>query len=362
LDCLTLKTNASYVRASRGMALAHLLRINLLWLSVQKCSCRSNAPIPYGEVAGSSSSCLLSEHGGSVSLLQKAAHSHVGTPGGVSLATSNQSFRTCLNQYADGLDKVYSNLGSHIRLHPGTVVARSDRSIILGAGQGTTATHSLAEGLLQLGRRTAHWLTAPPSYCPWMCNVSQFVYDEDQGSCRKKYRDFDYTSFPGDDIDAALDSPIPEVFIDVFLSFPNAKWILTTRPSFEWAQRRVANQVKAMLPVQEPCGQFVDLDVNMTKLAGLMDLHNELVRCLVPPEKLLEIDVWQGSRDGLMKKLADFLSVELPNLNMSYPDFFHSNSAHPTRDRKQLFSKMGLVECTDATPTCSDYFSRLPKH
>ena len=142
-----------------------------------------------------------------------------------------------------------------------------------------------------------------------------------------------------DDVDAAVDNPIPHFLMDFFLSFPNAKWILTTRPSRAWAESRFREHPDALIPVQEPCGQklySLNSSTHIDKLPRLFDLHNELVTCMVPPENLFEINVW-NSTDGVMEKLAKFLNIELSDPKVAYP----------TQLDKDLVDKAGLGSCSN---------------
>eukprot|EP00930_Biecheleria_cincta_P092564 TRINITY_DN82528_c0_g1_i1.p1 TRINITY_DN82528_c0_g1~~TRINITY_DN82528_c0_g1_i1.p1 ORF type:complete len:100 (-),score=18.71 TRINITY_DN82528_c0_g1_i1:4-303(-) len=49
----------------------------------------------------------------------------------------------------------------------------------------------------------------------------------------------------------------------------------------------------------------------------LFDLNNEFVRCVVPKERLFEINVFDGPTDSIMLELSQFLG--LPPLDAEYP-------------------------------------------
>lgn len=85
-----------------------------------------------------------------------------------------------------------------------------------------------------------------------------------------------------------LDTPIGELFLDFYAASPNSKVILTKRDPKEWALARKQFKLGMAIPVQSPCGASLD-DISYEDAAFLFGKHDTLVRCVVPPEKLLEI-------------------------------------------------------------------------
>mmetsp|Transcript_119834 Transcript_119834/g.211847 ORF Transcript_119834/g.211847 Transcript_119834/m.211847 type:complete len:136 (+) Transcript_119834:324-731(+) len=91
-------------------------------------------------------------------------------------------------------------------------------------------------------------------------------------------------------------------------------------------------------PIQEPCGILMGDPVlggnDAVIHATLFDLNTELVRCLVPKERLFEIDVWSETTDDVMPQLSAFLN--LPPMNAEYP---HCSGGCVTclRTLKQIF-------------------------
>lgn len=240
---------------------------------------------------------------------------------------SKHSFEQCLNQYADGLHSVDSRWGSSVRARPRTASRTSERKVVFGAGLAHTATRSLTQALLKLDVLTAHNSLGTPSHCQWLCNDwiaspigcgEKPVSHLNASACHAAYRDYDYTKYPHD-LDAAVDTPIPSIFLDLVLSYPNARWILTTRPIDDWVEAMQSRMPPfAFLPIQWPCGQEILKGTTSEKLRRLGDLHNDLVRCVVPPQNLFEINVW-NSTDGLMNNLAEFLEIDHPARNMPFP-------------------------------------------
>merc|ERR1712079_672797 len=143
------------------------------------------------------------------------------------------------------------NLSHAIRQHPLEMVHTSQRNVTICAGSGTTATKSLHYALGHLGVCSWHFEASEPwhqnIYGVWHRRISA----ED---CHKELQGFDYTSLP-EHVEAVGDTPMAELFLDMFLSFPNAKVILMHRPSMEWAEKRLHYEANARVPIQEPCGR-----------------------------------------------------------------------------------------------------------
>lgn len=233
--------------------------------------------------------------------------------------------RDCVTSYANGLDHVLPGLGHAVRRHPLSVKKVAEqRDLVLGAGVGTTATRALNRALQLLGLNSKHYLEVGS----WTWELVKALggtephgpmdldpYSvEDARHCLDGLRQFDFTSLP-DEIDAILDQPVPELFLDLFLSFPKAKVILTTRPAQDWVTSRTSKyrlNNGTLLPIQEPCGLTLPVALPLLGrhgLATVFELHNSLVRCVVPKERIFEIDVFTKSQDGLMHQLAGFLDL-----------------------------------------------------
>lgn len=225
----------------------------------------------------------------------------------------------CVQEYADELDKVHPSLGDNLRQHTWTAPETSDRDIVFGVGSGSTGTTTLAFALRTLGMNGWHWQTGSP----WMKallgimrgNSSQplrwSTFDSKQkADCIQELSHFKFTSLT-DAIDFAVDMPFSEVFLDLYLAFPKAKFILTERPALEWAANRLQRHRSqgTLLPVQEPCGQYID-DWDEKALARMEWLKNQFIRCVVPPERLFTFGLFAEdpvSSSSLMSRLASFL-------------------------------------------------------
>lgn len=232
--------------------------------------------------------------------------------------------RMCIDAYADGLDQVRPNLGHSIRGHPLTTVATSQRDLILGAGSGSTATHSLQGALRMFGLTVSHY-TDNPRHRKWTRRILSILggayapkvpMNETSASrCRQELRLLNYSSLPSS-IDAVMDTPVAEMFIDMFLSFPRARVILTTRPPHDWvATRLLHDKDDGFVPIQEPCGLYLGYGRTIfshAEIAGLFDLNNRFVRCFVPKTQLFELNVWLDPKERMktmMTDLAQFLGI-----------------------------------------------------
>ncbi|CAE7644363.1 unnamed protein product [Symbiodinium pilosum] len=121
-------------------------------------------------------------------------------------------------------------------------------------------------------------------------------------------KSFDFSQLPAN-VEYVSDTPFTEMFLDMYTQFPTAKVILTTRPSLEWAKSRKKHG-KTPPPVLRPCGLAAVEDYSDKDLAGMLDAYNELVRCVVPPGNLLEINLFKHG-DKLTDTLSSFLNNRL---------------------------------------------------
>lgn len=235
---------------------------------------------------------------------------------GVSAIRDRTRTARCVQGYADSLDLVRAGLGTTIRSHPLTVTRTSNRPLILGAGSGSSGTTGLFHALAGLGAVTLHWMTSHgpeglnKTGNPWTYELirilgggvwpeAEAVQARSRGAvryegakrCRARLRSYDYAGIPAD-VDAVTDTPAAELFLPLFLSFPRARVVLTTRPAAAWARSRLERTGNfTFVPLQEPCGLTLVSSrarhLSRADLARLYVLNNKLVRCLVPPEQLL---------------------------------------------------------------------------
>ena len=265
-------------------------------------------------------------------------------------------FRACLNSYTDALVRpsVRSKSGARSGLfnftrHGAILKAKWNTRLqhleshtnsaeaplkVIGAGFGTTATSSLAAALSDFKLTVFHSRTgllgagksvpqSPQGY-PLDPNAHRApvlaAYPDTEAHCHAQLDAFNYTLPTG--VDAWLDNPTADIFVDLLLANPQAVVVLTTRPAADWiAERKLYSMMR--LPVQRPCGdaRVKDLQISDAALEQLMNSYHELVRCMVVPSRLLEIDVFSGARgddpvagpDTAMQRLGSLLGLDPPS-------------------------------------------------
>jgi len=104
--------------------------------------------------------------------------------------------------------------------------------------------------------------------------------------CHEEYDKLDFR-FPLD-IDAITDSPTAEHFWDLYRTYPNAKFVLTTRNGTEWAMKRIRHGPEVPAIMWRPCGLQAS-QFTIEAHAKAFDAYNNFVQCVVPPERLLSI-------------------------------------------------------------------------
>eukprot|EP00747_Dinoflagellata_sp_TGD_P128000 gnl/TRDRNA2_/TRDRNA2_174472_c2_seq1.p1 gnl/TRDRNA2_/TRDRNA2_174472_c2~~gnl/TRDRNA2_/TRDRNA2_174472_c2_seq1.p1 ORF type:complete len:576 (+),score=83.04 gnl/TRDRNA2_/TRDRNA2_174472_c2_seq1:221-1729(+) len=266
--------------------------------------------------------------------------------------------RSCLNLYADELNRIRPNLGEHIRHHPLTAASTSGKAFIFGAGAGSTGTSSLTVALQKLGLKVLHSRTHEMAEELHMAmgglsdiyelhkqsQQPRALLSDHVRQCVRFLRTFKYTNFRADmkNADALLDDPNQFVFLDFFLSFPNAKVLLTSRPPKQWAARRWTHIHKdgpanGPVPILEPCKMTLRYNLyNFTQqdIAHMYAMTNEVIRCIAPKEQFFEINIFtMNTTIGLMSSLAKFLGLQTNHTDkMKWPrentDGQHGWQAH----------------------------------
>jgi len=240
--------------------------------------------------------------------------------------------RVCVEAYADGLDQVYPQMGTLIRTHPLRASVVSARAMIFNAGMGGTGTRSISLALNLLNFTGCHFTS------DWGYNLIYNVLGMDSAwnisstvprvqrtsnnmtvpqalACTNTLRSMDLTAGLASDIEYLADTPVPMLFIDLYLAFPNAKWLLSTRSAHEWAprERMRGNWSGVLPPVQEPCGSTVG-DFSDDANAKFLELQEQLVRCMVPSTRLFEISLMRktaSEKKTILRRMAAFLGRNL---------------------------------------------------
>jgi len=207
----------------------------------------------------------------------------------------------CLTVYGQELNRIRPGLGDNILTHPLSVPRTSHRPLVFGVGEGTTGTWGLFVALKMLGWKKNVWHYELKS--KWrrdsMCNLDTKRRTPLKLGCQaglaeaehlRRQRNVDLTDNLPDEIYSILDTPVPNLFVSLFLAFPQARYILTTREAGAWAKSRLAYHKWAPCPMQEPVGCYVD-QFDEETLGKMVKLQDNLVRCTVPKDRLFEMDV-----------------------------------------------------------------------
>lgn len=127
--------------------------------------------------------------------------------------------------------------------------------------------------------------------------------------CLETIENFDFSQLPKN-VDYVSDTPFTESFLDVYFQFPEAKVVLTTRPSLEWAKSR-RKHGNSPPPVMRPCGLQGLKEYSDEDLASMLEAYHDLVRCVVPRKNLLELNLFEEGLN-LTSSLMTFLEDRLP--------------------------------------------------
>jgi hypothetical protein len=212
-------------------------------------------------------------------------------------------------RYAKQLDSLGHLWGDPIRQLPYNKIGWNGsykQNIILGVGFGTTATRSLQTALYMMGLDGDHYGQEQKYVADYVLGRQDEFNHINATKCRQKLRAMfpgrkpagRYEVFPkrwSTKADFLLDTPVAELFLDLYATYPNAKYILTTRPAAKWVHaRRVGHSKRELAPKQEPCREWMQ-HYSDKQLEKLFNWHSELVRCMVPKDRLLEINPWEDS-------------------------------------------------------------------
>jgi hypothetical protein len=192
-------------------------------------------------------------------------------------------------------------------LPPRSANAQNRAMKVVGVGLGKTGTASLAQALRILGCRTLHWA---PDY---MSEVFEHGAEPD------------FSRYAG--WDAVTDIPAALFFREFMIAFPECRFVLTIRDEREWlasAQRFYGNPERFerfvnLTAAQKEWARTLSDEVRKfaygsEKILPSLYLrrfreHNELVQRVIPPARLLVMDITKG--DG-WSRLCPFLGCPIP--------------------------------------------------
>ena len=122
-------------------------------------------------------------------------------------------------------------------------------------------------------------------------------------------------------VDALLDTPVTPLFPFLLRTYPKATVVLTHRNSTNWAKRRASEHPISPVPLAELVGSVYDTErYNESKPANRLELHPKddnqatttlgfdlrtiMVKCMVKPSALFEVDFFQKA-DKARETLSD---------------------------------------------------------
>ena len=196
----------------------------------------------------------------------------------------------------------------------------STKQLIIGAGAGSTGTHSLYNWLCEMGFTAVHWsktcgqISETGVVYEWANNHTNPLIDLEPSG-----RDaFDYTLFDG--ADAVSEYPFPSYFSYLLRDHPDAYVILTVRNATEWVHKREHDHpTTPMVGLSEEASmRAIETRAASDKRArpstrrmedsvAAYERHNALVRKLAPPSRLLEMNVFDEPDVVLKRRLREFL-------------------------------------------------------
>jgi hypothetical protein len=218
----------------------------------------------------------------------------------------------------------------------------SDRPLILGAGEGTTATTALQDILHKaFGLRVLHYLTPSP-----------LTKERRQDGKRTVMKVL--TTSPNDfarlnlkqligDYDAILDTPTTQIFPFLLAAFPRARVIHTVRDSLAWVKSRSANHAGAPKPlaglqgrilarphgaqsIRPPSGfeNAAQLPNRSHLLASaiLYSAQNAYFRCITPPQQYMLVNAFAGElcEPTFLARMGAFIGKSQTNASYVVPN------------------------------------------
>ena len=180
---------------------------------------------------------------------------------------------------------------------------------VIGAGLGRTGTLTLKLALEQLGLAPCHHMlevVAHPEQAAFWCRAAGGE-EVDWEDVFRSYR-------------SAVDWPSAYFYHELAARYPEAKIILTVREPERWYASMSETILKVLNVVADTPSQearFIDLiiaqntfgrDLSKSNAIEAFERHNEEVRRLIPPDRLLTYDVAQG-----WGPLCDFFGLPRPD-------------------------------------------------
>lgn len=191
------------------------------------------------------------------------------------------------------------------------------KPLVIGAGEGTTGTRTISALVSKsTDQPVAHYAKEyrqgkpklDPRYVAMRTTLERLHPHERDA--------FDYDLFQ--DYGGVFDDPIPFYLPYLVVTYPNARVILSVRNATDWVRSR-QKHAASYLPLAGATSDVYTLRQNAVltgkahpnpnnQLSVVMyELQNTLVRCLVPPSQLLEVNLFEEETKDVEARIAAFL-------------------------------------------------------
>lgn len=208
----------------------------------------------------------------------------------------------------------------------------STRPLILGVGPGTTATRSFGLAIQLLRRSVLHYKVLRDRYSnevrDWGANNQYFHVDQLADAAVHSHKDWveavDDVDFASmfQDVDAVFDFPFYFYALDILRAFPNAKIVMTHRDPRTWYRRRqefckpqtnTDPRICASPFILRPWNiSLFDEQVTRDNAIESFLATEEVLKCLVGPDRYLQVDAWNPPEDGWLPYIARFIGAPVP--------------------------------------------------
>ncbi|CAE7735777.1 unnamed protein product, partial [Symbiodinium sp. CCMP2592] len=186
--------------------------------------------------------------------------------------TTVRKAKRCANEYSTKLAS--ANISSEYRpWRYRSSMPASSRNMVIGAGMGTTGTHSVVVALEELGLKGYHFKDArasanehakehelPDYVVPIVEQLKQ-----NTTACRSAIETFDFSTLP-ENVEYVSDTPFTELFLDIYTQFPTAKVVLTTRHQNTACEQGKLDFAIALIRIRS-LGVVVDSHLPRTRIA-----------------------------------------------------------------------------------------------
>eukprot|EP00928_Gymnodinium_smaydae_P061696 TRINITY_DN45726_c0_g1_i1.p1 TRINITY_DN45726_c0_g1~~TRINITY_DN45726_c0_g1_i1.p1 ORF type:complete len:649 (-),score=76.28 TRINITY_DN45726_c0_g1_i1:119-1990(-) len=242
----------------------------------------------------------------------------------------------CISDYIDAAETAYPGSADHLQKRrwggAGSPLRESREPPILGVGFGTTGAERIVLFSHLLGL-TSRPLAEDSNFWQSLSNASALGRTPagDTSTSRKEcvalLNEVNFTVPLVEEVEMFIDTPVAEHFLDFYALSTSSKVVMTTRPSLQWVDATLALDAENDVPMLSPCGLKLAA-VKREVAAQLKDSYETLVRCMVPPDNLLEVDVFNSTGPSTLR-IANFLGKgaqlggEIPLPRVPDPEYEH---------------------------------------